>query len=82
MPRLYASDNDPLDFCQDCWRKFAYTEDMAREEWGHRGDGPDGRGDCFEWDAEHPNYEHEDYLCSICGEELTFDDNDIAKRQT
>ncbi len=68
MPRIYASNNDPYDFCQ---RHFPKTEAAGREEYGNKGDGPDGRGDCFEYDACHPHYESNGYKCCECGKELT-----------
>lgn len=71
MPRIYASNNDPVDFCRDCFP----SEDEAIEEYGGKGDGPDGRGNCFGWDAEHPPYGDEDYRCEQCGSVLTDDDN-------
>jgi hypothetical protein len=72
MPRIYTSDNDPLDFCQHCFPK---TEDAAFEEYGNVGDGPDGRGNCFGYDAEHPDYVTEGYCCHICKELLQDGDN-------
>lgn len=71
MPRIYTSQNDPLDFCKYCFP----TEDTARKDYGHLGNGPNGRGNCFAWDAEHPNYDDEEYTCDFCGEELTERDN-------
>ena len=68
MPRIYTSRNDPIDFCQ---RHFPRTEDAAREEFGDVGDGPDGRGNCFEYDACHPDYDGNGYHCYECRRELT-----------
>jgi len=61
--RIYTSDNDPLDFCQKC----APTEVEAIKKFGNMGDGPDGRGNCFAYDAEHPPYGDDDYYCNSCG---------------
>ena len=71
MPRIYTSANDPLDFCQDCFP----TEEDAMAEYGNVGDGPDRRGNCFGWDAEHPSYDETDYLCMTCKRTLTEEDN-------
>jgi len=72
MPRIYTSANDPLDFCKKCFPK---TEDAAKEEFGDVGDGPDGRGNCFDYDAMHPDYEGNDYKCCECRKELTEEDD-------
>lgn len=71
MPRIYTSTNDPLDFCLIHFPK----EVDALRRYGNIGDGPDGRGNCFGWDAEHPDYEGEDYNCHICKVRLTEADN-------
>ena len=71
MPRIYASDNDPLDFCKSCFPK---SEDEAFDEYGHWGHGPDDRGSCFAYDASHPPYGFDPYNCFICGETLLADD--------
>lgn len=73
MPRIYTSASDPLDFCRHC---FPSTEEAAFDEYGDLGDGPDGRGNCFGYDAEHPDYENECYLCHICGVPLGYFDNE------
>ena len=68
MPRIFTSANDPLDFCTACFP----NEAEAEIEFDHLGDGPDGRGNCFAYDAEHPPYEDfGDYRCKECGEVLT-----------
>lgn len=66
MPRIYTSRNDPLDFCLQHFP----VEEVAEQRYGHLGDGPDGRGNCFAYDAEHPWYEG-DYKCVICKRPLT-----------
>jgi hypothetical protein len=75
MPRIYDSSNDPLDFCRGCFP----SEEEALEEYGDiavTGEGPDGRGNCFGWDAEHPdNYEGDVYLCHVCKVRLGANDN-------
>jgi hypothetical protein len=72
MPRIYDSRSDPLDFCVKCFPK---SEDAAMTLYGNRRDGPDGRGNCFGYDAEHPPYEDEDYDCYSCGKRLRERDN-------
>ncbi len=64
MPRIYCSRSDPHDFCRACFPK---TELLAFELFGGLGDGPDGRGNCFGYDAEHPPYVDENYPCEKCG---------------
>ena len=73
MPRIYASDGDPIDLHAECFP----DEDEAWERFGDVGDGPDGRGNCFAYEAEHPPYEYEDYNCYQCGLPLTEEDNDV-----
>lgn len=72
MPRICDSTSEPIDFCADCFPK---SEDAAHDEFGDVGDGPDGRGNCFEYDTEHPSYEFEDYRCHRCKCQLTEDDD-------
>jgi len=71
MPRIYTSANDPLDFCT---RHFP-GERLARARYGSVGDGPDGRGNCFEYNAEHPDYSDTDYRCETCTCTLSDSDN-------
>jgi hypothetical protein len=74
MPRIFDSANNPLDFCQKCMP----SEAEADEEYGDvakTGEGPDGRGNCFGWDAEHPDYEGTGYRCEKCRKLLTEQDN-------
>lgn len=71
MARVYDSQSNPIDFC---WRCMP-TETEAQEEYGDLGDGPDGRGNCFGYAAEHPDYDGEDYDCHDCGKRLTAEDN-------
>ncbi len=75
MPRIYDSTNDPLDFCALCWLKFCPTEAIAIKRFHGNGVGPDDRGDCWAFDAEHPDYQGEEYVCSTCGRELVKEDN-------
>ena len=72
MPRIYTSASDPIDFCQDCFP----SEDEAVEEYGLEqcGEGPDNRGDCFDYNSYHPEYEGSGYTCEKCGKELTLED--------
>jgi hypothetical protein len=74
MPRIYDSASNPLDFCK---RHFP-SEKNAEKLYGDvakTGEGPDGRGNCFGWDAEHPDYEGEDYQCVRCRKNLNETDN-------
>ncbi len=74
MPRVFASNNDPLDFCKTCFP----DEDEAENAYGDvnlTGHGPDGRGNCFAYDAEHPPYELENYRCLTCRKPLKEEDN-------
>ena len=66
MPRIYNGDSDPVDFCKRCFPK---TEAIAKVKYGE-GEGPDERGNCFSYDAEHPSYNETDYKCEICGKDL------------
>ena len=68
MPRIYTSASDPVDFCRHC---FPHLEE-AQEDYGleAEGEGPDGRGDCFDYEADHPPYADEGYSCEVCGAEL------------
>lgn len=64
MPRIYTSQSDPIDFCI---KHFPRTEALAFELYGHLGDGPDGRGNCFSYDDDHPDYYEDDmYHCEVC----------------
>ena len=40
------------------------------------GVGPDGRGNCYDYDAEHPPYTDWDYRCHKCGKALTVEDDE------
>jgi len=71
MPRIYDSANDAHDFCA---RHFP-TEVVAERRFGDVGDGPDGRGNCFAYEAEHPPYEGEHYHCKTCKTLLNDSDN-------
>lgn len=69
--RIYTSQSDPVDFCRVC----SPPEPEAIEKFGNLGEGPDGRGNCFSYDEEHPPYEETDYTCHQCGKKLTERDN-------
>ena len=73
MPRIFTSASDPIDFCRHC---FPSEKSAAKDSrFNNDEEGPDGRGNCFGWDAEHPPYEGEDYKCHDCRSELTEQDN-------
>lgn len=71
MPRIYTSCSDPVDFCV----KHMPDATKGYKLYGNAGDGPDGRGNCYGYEAEHPDYEHEGYKCEKCGKLLTDRDN-------
>lgn len=74
MPRIYDSASDPIDFCEACFP----SEEEAEERFGNvaiTGEGPDDRGNCFAYEAEHPEYSDCDYECEDCGIHLTDEDN-------
>ncbi|WP_439398571.1 hypothetical protein ACRQ5Q_14735 [Bradyrhizobium sp. PMVTL-01] len=71
MPRIYTSCSDPLDFCRECFP----SEDEAEDAYGNLGDGQDGRGNCFGYNEDHPDYEDTDYRCETCKTPLTAKDN-------
>jgi hypothetical protein len=73
MPRVYAGNNDPIDYCQQHFPDQAAAQQLHGVQL--TGEGPDGRGDCFEHDAAHPDYEGLGYSCATCGVELTADDD-------
>jgi hypothetical protein len=68
--RIYNGYNKPLDFCRDC----APTESEAFQRFS-AGEGPDNRGNCYAYDAEHPDYEDGPYYCEDCGRVLNEQDN-------
>lgn len=72
MPRIFTSQNDPLDFCAKCFP----SEQTAWDRYRTLGDGPDGRGNCFGYNEDHPAYEDDDnYYCELCNKRLTAKDN-------
>lgn len=71
MPRIYTSASDPIDFCN----KHFPTEDQAKRRFSCLGDGPDGRGNCFGYAEDHPDYEDTDYRCHTCRARLKARDN-------
>ena len=74
MPRIYDSASNPVDFCKRCFPK---TEEAALARFGNVGDGPDGRGNCFGYDDEHPPYAEQNpaYRCHTCRAKLTEKDD-------
>ncbi len=71
MPRIYDSTSSPLDFC----KKHFPSERTAIARYGNVGDGPDGRGNCFGYNDDHPPYAGEDYKCETCNKPLTENDD-------
>ncbi len=74
MPRIYASNNDPIDYCFRCFPGPMKAQRLH----GDVGEGPDGRGNCFEYNAHHPDYGGCDYHCYSCRKPLDDDDNDAS----
>ena len=72
MPRIVTAANEPLDFCHQCFPK---DEAVARKRYAGTGEGPDDRGDCFAHEAEHPDYDGENYRCHRCKTPLCELDN-------
>jgi len=71
MPRIYDGESNPLDFC----RRHFPSEAIALRRYG-AGEGPDDRGCCFAYDAEHPDYEDGfTYHCETCRKTLRDRDN-------
>jgi len=65
MPRICTSGNESLDFCMKCMP----SEKQAIRQYDTSDEGPDDRGNCFSYDAEHPDYDHS-YTCVICNSPL------------
>ena len=81
MPRIYDAASDPWDFCRDCFPDEATAEEEYGDNLEEKNQGPDKRGNCFGYDAEHPSYGGEDYKChgkfkDGCGKLLTDKDNE------
>ena len=74
MPRIYDSASNPLDFCKRCFPKSEKTALKYADEKKY-GPGPDDRGNCFGYDAEHPDYDDTDYRCETCNRQLSSKDN-------
>lgn len=74
MPRITDSNSSPMDFCRRC---FPRPERVAafKYQFPVSDRANDGRGCCFEYECDHPEYECDDYTCEKCGERLTKEDN-------
>ena len=70
MPRIYDGNSDPYDYCLRCFP----SEAQAVKKHG-AGEGPDGRGNCFSYNDDHPDYDGEDYKCEKCRKSLTAKGN-------
>jgi hypothetical protein len=75
MPRIYDSMSDPLDFCNNCFPNEQYAIKKYGDNLRENDQGPNHRGNCFGYDADHPSYGGEDYNCEICKELLTDEAN-------
>lgn len=62
MPRISDTAADPHDFCK---RHFPNKRNAERR-FGEGPDGPDGRGNCFEYNPDHPSYSDTGYRCESC----------------
>ena len=69
MPRIYT--NNPYDFCKRCFPTHSKTE----QQYSSVGEGPDGRGNCYDYGADHHCYSGENYRCCVCKKPLKEDDN-------
>lgn len=88
--RIHDSESNPIDLCKCC---APWDEKEAKEKYGNGPDGPDGRGNCFEYDAEHPWffngwndkaddwYADDGYDCAECGSRLTQKDVNYDTRR-
>ena len=68
--RIYTTSSSPLDYCRLCAPADTPGTKLAHTD----GPGPDGRGDCYGYDAEHPDYDGEFYRCHQCRRPLTQGD--------
>lgn len=66
MPRIITSAADPVDYCRACFP----SRKVAEAEFGNVGHGPDDRGNCYEYRADHPPYADGDYTCERCEKPL------------
>lgn len=74
MPRIYDSASNPLDFCKRDFPSAAVAQRLYGDV-SKTGSGPDGRGNCYGYNDDHPEYGGEDYTCERCGKRLTDNDN-------
>jgi hypothetical protein len=65
--RIYKGNNVPLDFCDNCAPSEALADALYSD-----GIGPDGRDDCYAYDAEHPSYDSGEFYCHGCRERLVL----------
>jgi hypothetical protein len=75
MPRIYDSANNPIDFCRHCFPKDEAAAERQYGDVAKTGEGPDERGNCFAYEAEHPDYSDTDYECEKCHKPLKDRDN-------
>jgi hypothetical protein len=87
MPRIYDSQNNPVDLCAKCFP----TEELAVKQYGNLGDDPDnGNGfgydcshPCYEWEATNDGFDNGEisphaYECEKCSKVLRKVDNGVA----
>jgi hypothetical protein len=63
-----------VDFCRKCFPSEAEAEAEYGDE-SKTGPGPDDRGNCFEYNSDHPDYEDVEYRCEKCNRLLHDKDN-------
>ena len=85
MPRIYDKENNPLDYCRDCFP----GEDVFLNEqgcWDNKNDmekcrfcnlayGESDRCCHYGYNCDHPSYEDTEYECAECDCELTSEDD-------
>lgn len=72
MPRIYNSASEPIDYCK---KHFPAEDSVTAARHQNAGDGPDGRGNCYGYDEDHPDYDDGKYTCEICNKRLGAEDN-------
>jgi hypothetical protein len=75
MPRIYDATSDPIDFCRGCFPSESVAIGKYGDSLEERDQGPNHRGNCFGYDAEHPDYYDDVYTCEVCHKRLTDIDN-------
>jgi hypothetical protein len=69
MPRIYDMDNNPLDYCKDCW--IDGIDNFKKEVEDNKAEFEDWEGNV---NCPHPYYEDTKYTCELCNKSLTKED--------